>query len=405
MDNAQKKSALGFVFITLLIDITGWGIIIPVVPTLIKELIHGDISVASKYGGWLSFVYASMQFFFASILGGLSDKYGRRPIILSSLLGFSINFMIQALAPNIIWLFIGRIFSGITGASITTASAYIADISDEKNRAKNFGLIGVAFGLGFIIGPVLGGILGHYGSRVPFFAASALCLVNFVYGYFALPESLSKENRREFDWKRANPVGALLRLKKYPEILGLILALVFIYIAGHAVQTNWAFFTMYKFNWDERMVGISLGVSGLMAAIVQGGLIRYINPKIGNERSIYYGLMLYSLGMLLFAFASQSWMMFAFLVPYGLGGIAGPSLQSVISLQVPASEQGELQGALASLMSATSIIGPPLMTNTFYYFTHENAPFKFPGAPFFLAFILMFTSVVVAYYTFKVNKK
>lgn len=404
MENTKKKSAIGFIFITLLIDITGWGIIIPVVPTLIKELIHGDISLASKYGGWLSFLYASMQFLFASVLGGLSDKYGRRPIILSSLLGFSINFLIQALAPNIIWLFIGRIFSGITGASITTASAYIADVSDEENRAKNFGLIGVAFGLGFIIGPVLGGILGHYGSRIPFFAASALCLVNFVYGYFALPESLDKKNRRNFEWKRANPVGALLQLKKYPQILGLILVLVFVYIAGHAVQTNWAFFTMYKFNWNERMVGISLGVSGLMAAIVQGGLIRYINPKIGNERSIYYGLSLYALGMLLFAFASESWMMFAFLIPYGLGGIAGPSLQSVITSQVPRNEQGELQGTMASLMSATSIIGPPLMTNTFYYFTHEDAPFKFPGAPFFLAFLLMLAASIIAYYTLH-NKK
>ncbi|MGZ8565271.1 MAG: TCR/Tet family MFS transporter, partial [Kaistella sp.] len=375
---------------------------IPVVPKLIQELIHNpDLSVASQYGGWLSFAYAGMQFIFASVLGGLSDKYGRRPIILFSLLGFSLNFMIQALAPTIFWLFVGRLFSGVTGASITTASAYIADISTDEDRAKNFGMIGAAFGLGFIIGPVIGGILGQYGARVPFYAASVLCLVNFLYGWFILPESLDKEHRRPFNWRRANPVGSLMQLRKYPKILGLIAALVFVYIAGHAVQTNWTFFTMYKFNWTETLVGISLGVSGFMAALVQGYLIRFIQPKIGNEKSIFYGLMLYAVGMILFAFASESWMMFAFLIPYGLGGIAGPALQSVISAEVPKSEQGELQGALASLVSLTAIIGPPLMTNIFYYFTHDSAPFIFPGAPFFLGFLLMATSAVIVYFVFR----
>ena len=406
MKKNQKSAAIGFIFITLLIDITGWGIVIPVVPKLIQELIHNsDLSIASQYGGWLSFVYAAMQFIFASVLGGLSYKYGRRPIILFSLLGFSLNFYIQAIAPTIFWLFVGRIFSGVTGASITTASAYIADISTDEDRAKNFGMIGAAFGLGFIIGPVIGGLLGQYGARVPFYAASGLCLVNFLYGWFILPESLEKENRRAFNWKRANPVGSLLQLRKYPQILGLIGALVFVYIASHAVQTNWTFFTMYKFNWSEKMVGISLGISGFMAALVQGYLIRFIQPKLGNEKSIFYGLILYSIGMLLFAFAGKSWMMFAFLVPYGLGGIAGPALQSVISSQVPKNEQGELQGALASLVSLTAIVGPPLMTNTFYYFTHDSAPFLFPGAPFFLGFLLMAISVIITFYVFRKKKQ
>ncbi len=405
MKSNKKSAAIGFIFITLLIDITGWGIIIPVVPKLIQELIHADVSEAARYGGWLSTLYAVMQFLFAAVLGGLSDKFGRRPIILASLLGFAINFYIQAIAPTIFWLFIGRIFSGITGASITTASAYIADVSTDEDRAKNFGLVGAAFGLGFIIGPVIGGVLGQYGARVPFYAASGLCLINFLYGLFVLPESLPKENRRPFDWKRANPIGSLMGLKRHPELLGLIGALVLVYIAGHAMQTNWTFFTMYKFNWSEKLVGISLGVSGVMAALVQGVLIRYLQPKLGNERSIYYGLILYSIGMLLFAFASESWMMFAFLVPYGLGGICGPALQSVISSQVPNSEQGELQGALASLVSLTSIIGPPLMTNIFFYFTHDKAPFKFAGAPFFLGFVLMGISAFVAYYTFARNKR
>lgn len=405
MKSNQKSAAVGFIFVTLLIDITGWGIVIPVVPKLIEELINADISEAAKYGGWLSFLYAFMQFVFAPILGNLSDKYGRRPVILISLLGFSINFFIQAWAPTIFWLFVGRIFSGVTGASITTASAYIADISDDSNRSKNFGMVGAAFGLGFIIGPVIGGLLGQFGPRVPFIAAGILCLINFIYGTFILPESLEKKNRREFSWKRANPIGSLFQIKKHPEILNLMIAWFLVYIAGHAVQTNWAYFTMYRFSWDEKTVGISLGVMGAMTAFVQGYLIRKVHPKIGNEKSILYGIMFYSLGMLFFAFAGQPWMMYAILAVYCLGGIAGPALQSLISSKVPANEQGDLQGALTSVVSLTSIIGPVLMTNVFYYFTHDQAPFQFPGAPFFLGFILMAMSAYFVYYVFHKKKK
>lgn len=401
MENKKTKTAIGFIFITMLIDITGWGIIIPVIPKLIEELIHGDISEAAKYGGWLSFAYAFTQFIFAPLVGNLSDKYGRRPIILISLLGFAIDYVFLALSPNIIWLFIGRVIAGMTGASITTASAYIADISTEENRAKNFGLIGAAFGMGFIIGPVLGGLLGQFGSRVPFYAAAVLCLINFIYGYFILPESLDKDHRRAFEWKRANPIGSLFMLKKHPKISGLILVLILVYIGAHAVQSNWSYFTMYMFGWKEKEVGLSLGLIGLLVGLVQGVLIRWINPKIGNERSIYYGLGLYAIGMLLFAFATESWMMFAFLVPYCLGGICGPALQSVITGNVSKQEQGELQGALTSLMSATAIIGPPLMTNLFFYFTHDQAPFQVPGAPFFLAFIMLGMGTVIAYFNFK----
>lgn len=388
----------------MLIDITGWGIIIPVVPDLIKELIHADIGEAAKYGGWLGFAYAFTQFIFSPVVGNLSDKYGRRPIILISLFGFTIDYIFLALSPNIYWLFIGRIIAGVTGASITTASAYIADISTNEDRAKNFGLIGAAFGVGFIIGPVIGGLLGHYGSRVPFYAAAVLCLINFLYGYFILPESLDQDHRRPFDWKRANPIGSLKFLGKHPEISTMVISLILIYIAGHAVQSNWNYFTMYLFNWDVKMVGISLGIIGLLVGLVQGLLIRWINPKIGNERSIYYGLLLYAIGMLLFAFATESWMMFVFLVPYCLGGICGPALQSVITQNIPSNQQGELQGALTSLISATSIVGPPLMTNLFYYFTHKSAPFQFPGAPFFLGFILMLTSAFFVYFAFQKKK-
>ncbi|HPW98054.1 MAG TPA: TCR/Tet family MFS transporter [Flavobacterium sp.] len=401
MKQKEKSAAIGFIFITMLIDITGWGIIIPVIPKLIAELIQGDISEAAKYGGWLGFAFAFTQFLFAPLVGNLSDKYGRRPIILISLFAFALDYLLLAFSPTITWLFVGRIIAGLSGASITTASAYIADISTPENRAKNFGMIGAAFGLGFIIGPVLGGLLGQYGSRVPFYAAAILCMCNFLYGYFILPESLSKANRREFDWKRANPIGAIKRLKKYPQLIGIVVAIFLLYVGSHAVHSNWSFYTMYQFKWDERMVGISLGVVGLLVGIVQGGLIRWTSPRLGNEKSIYIGLALYTIGMLLFAFATESWMMFVFLIPYCLGGIAGPALQAVVSGNVPANEQGEIQGTLASLMSASAIIGPPMMTNTFYFFTHKEAPFEFAGAPFILGGFLMLLSTIIAFYALR----
>lgn len=401
MKKNQKQAAIGFIFITMLIDITGWGIIIPVIPKLIEELIQGDISEAAKVGGWLTFAYAITQFVFAPLVGNLSDKFGRRPIILISLFAFSMDYLLLAFAPTITWLFIGRIIAGLTGASITTASAYIADVSTAENRAKNFGMIGAAFGLGFIIGPVIGGLLGQFGSRVPFYAAAALCLLNFLYGYFILPESLPKSNRRNFSLKRANPIGAFLNLKKYPQLIGLVVSVFLLYVAAHAVHSNWSYFTMYQFKWDERMVGISLGVIGLLVGIVQGGLIRWINPKLGNEKSIYIGMGLYAIGMFLFAAASQSWMMFVFLIPYCLGGIAGPAMQAVISEQVPPNEQGEIQGTLSSLMSASAIIGPPMMSTVFYFFTHKEAPFQFAGAPFALGGLLMIVSTVIAYFSYK----
>ncbi|WP_395058637.1 TCR/Tet family MFS transporter [Flavobacterium sp.] len=403
MKENKKSPAIGFIFITMLIDIIGLGIIIPVIPKLIKELIHADISEAAKYGGWLIFTYAITQFIFSPLIGNLSDKYGRRPIILISLFGFSLDYLLLAFSPTITWLFVGRIIAGITGASITTASAYIADVSTPENRAKNFGLIGAAFGLGFIIGPVIGGFLGQYGARIPFYAAAILCMVNFLYGFFILPESLAKENRRDFSWKRANPIGAILNLKKYPTLIGLIVATFILYVASHAVQSNWSYFTIYKFGWDEKMVGISLGVVGLLVGIVQGGLIRYTNPRLGNNKSIFIGMALYCIGMFLFAVASKDWMMFVFLIPYCLGGISGPALQSVVSGQVPATEQGEIQGTMTSMMSASSIIGPPMMSSVFYFFTHKTAPFQFAGAPFVLGGFLMLISLGIAYKSLKKN--
>jgi DHA1 family tetracycline resistance protein-like MFS transporter len=401
----NRKAAIGFIFVTLLIDVTGFGVIIPVMPKLIGDLLGtNDVSIASTYGGWLTFAYAFMQFLFAPILGNLSDKYGRRPVLLFSLFGFGIDYIFLSFAPSIWWLFVGRIIAGITGASFTTASAYIADISTPENRAQNFGMIGAAFGLGFILGPMIGGLLGEFGARIPFFVAAGLALTNWLYGYFVLPESLSKENRRGFEWRRANPLGSLMQLKKYPGVGELVISLVLIYIAAHAVQSNWSFFNIEKFQWTPKMIGISLGLVGLLVGGVQGGLVRVINPKIGNEKSVYFGLGLYALGLLLFAFASESWMMFVFLIPYCLGGICGPALQAIISGHVPPNEQGELQGALTSLMSVTSIVGPLLMTGSFSYFTGPNKPFYFPGISFLIGAVLMLIAAILAYHALKTEK-
>lgn len=397
----KKQAALGFIFVTLLIDIIGLAIIIPVFPKLIEKLIHGNISEASRYSGLLLVAYAVMQFLFSPLVGNLSDKYGRRPVLLFSLLGFGIDYLFLAFAPTIGWLFVGRIIAGITGASFTTASAYIADVSTPEKRAQNFGMIGVAFGLGFIIGPVIGGVLGKMDTHYPFYAAAALALLNAAYGFFILPESLAKENRRDFDIKRANPLGSLLQLKKYPSVIGLAVSIFIIYFAAHAVQSVWTFYTIEKFKWTEDVVGYSLGFIGLMIALVQGGLIRIAIPKLGQERSIWIGLMLYALGMLLFGLATKGWMMFAFMIPYALGGIAGPALQGVMTSEVPPNAQGELQGGLTSLMSLSSVFGPWFMTYTFYYFTSPKAPVFLPGAPYFIASALMLLSAALAVRSFK----
>lgn len=393
----NRKAAIGFIFLTLLIDVTGLGIIIPVLPKLIQELIHGNISIASEYGGWLTFTYAIMQFVFSPFLGNLSDKFGRRPVLLFSLFGFGVDYVFLSFAPTIGWLFVGRAIAGITGASYTTATAYIADVSKAEDRAKNFGMIGAAFGLGFIIGPVIGGLLGQYGSRVPFMVAAALTFLNFMYGYLVLPESLSVENRRSFSWKRANPFGAFKHLNKYPAVAALALSFFLSYMAGQSVQSVWAFFGIERFQWSEKIIGISLGMVGLLVGLVQGVLIRFINPILGNTKSIYAGFIMYSIGLVLFACATQGWMMFIFLIPYCLGGISGPALRSIITGHVPANEQGELQGALTSLISATSILSPVIMTSLFAHFTSKASSVYFPGAPFILGAVFMIIGGMVAY--------
>ena len=404
---SNRTPALGFIFVTLLIDVIGFGIIIPVMPNLIIELAgltpntpHA-ISYASEIGGWMIAAYAIMQFVCAPIVGALSDRYGRRPVLLGSLFGFGIDYLFLALAPTLWWLFVGRIIAGVMGASFTTAGAYIADISTPEKRAQNFGLIGAAFGLGFIIGPMMGGLLAEFGSRTPFFVCAGLTLLNWLFGFFILPESLKEENKRAFEWKRANPVGTLKNLVRYPVIAGLIVALAFIYISAHAVQTNWSYYVIEKFSWKPSDIGWSLAVVGLAFAVIQGGLIRFIIPKLGQERSVYVGLGLYALGFLLYGIATDGWMMYPIIIVYCLGSIAGPALQGIMSSAIPANEQGELQGGFTSLMSLAAILGPIMMNGVFAWFTGNAAPVYFPGAAMVLGAVLTLISSLLARNTLK----
>ncbi|MGI4867200.1 MAG: TCR/Tet family MFS transporter [Janthinobacterium lividum] len=392
----KRPAALAFIFVTILIDVIGLGIIIPVMPSLIEQLTGEGISQAAKYGGYLSFAYAAAQFFFAPVMGGLSDRFGRRPVLLASLLGLGCDYLFLALAPTLGWLFVGRVVAGITGASFTTATAYIADVSPPEKRAQNFGLVGAAFGLGFIVGPLLGGFFGEFGPRVPFIAAAGLSLLNFLYGLFLIPESLPASQRRPFEWARANALASLLRLGKYPQIIGLVAALVLLYLAGSATQSVWTFYTILKFGWGLRLISYSLGVVGLGALVVQGGLVRVAIPKLGPARSMVIGILCYVVGFVLFAFASQGWMMFAFTAVYALGGLAGPAMQGAISSQVPPTEQGELQGTLTSLISATGVVGPLFMTSLFTFFTSKAAPVYFPGMPFLVGAGLTVVALLIA---------
>jgi DHA1 family tetracycline resistance protein-like MFS transporter len=349
------------------------------------------------------FWFAMMQFVFSPILGSLSDRFGRRPVLLLSLFGFGIDFLLLAFAPSLSWLFVGRILAGIMGASYTTASAYIADISTDDNRSKNFGMLGAAFGLGFIIGPGVGGLLAQWGVRVPFIACAILSLLNWMYGYFILPESLPADRRRPFEWKRANPIGAFINISRHKTIIGFLLVFFLLYLGAQAVMTNWQYYTMLKFGWEERAIGISIMTVGIIVALVQGVLVRVVNPRIGNSNAMLIGLSLYTIGMLGFGLApTGTWMMIAIL-PYCLGGINGPAIQSLMTESVPSNSQGELQGIITSVQSITSIIGPVMMAGIFSHFTTSGNT-NFPGAAFVTAAFLMLLALVIAWLTIRSKK-
>jgi DHA1 family tetracycline resistance protein-like MFS transporter len=399
----KHSAALGFIFVTLFIDVLGLAVIIPVMPTLLETLGHVDVSTAAQYSGYLTFTYASMQFLFSSVVGNLSDRYGRRPVLLSSLVGFGIDYVFMAFAPTIAWLFVGRVIAGITGASTSTATAYIADISTGKNRAANFGLVGAASGVGFIVGIAMGSFLGEINVRLPFMAAAAFALINATYGYFVLPESLAPRNRRKFEWKKSNPISSLRNLARYPALTGLITAFSLVYIAQKAVEYVMSFYVTLKFDWALKSIGYLGFFIGLVLVAIQGGLIRFTIPKYGQEKNIIAGLLFYTLGLTLIAFATQGWMMYVFMIPYCLGGISGPSLQGMITSTVSAKEQGELQGSLAGISSLAVIVGPLLMSSVFHIFTHKNTSAYFPGAPYILGAILMLISTFMAIRSFKKN--
>ena len=378
--------AFVFVFIAVLIDAVGFGIILPVLPQLIMQLTGLPIDRAAQYGGALTFVYALMQFFCAPILGNLSDQFGRRPVLLFALLALGCDYLIMGCAPVIGWLFIGRMIAGVAGASFTPAYAYVADISEPARRAQNFGLLGAAFGIGFILGPAIGGLLGGLGPRAPFFVAGALALANTAFGYFALPESLPRESRRPFRWARANPLGTLVQMRKLPAVSALLVAL-FLWQLGHQVfPSTWAFYGITQFHWSSREVGYSLAFVGLVMAIAQGLLTRTLIPRLGGERrAAAAGMAAALVAYLGYAFATQGWMVYVVSLSAFLFALTYPSMNALASQQTPANAQGELQGAVACLYSLSSIVGPPLMTQVFSYFTSPTAPVFFPGAAFLAA--------------------
>jgi len=386
-----SRFALAFIFITMLVDTIGLGIIIPVTPKIIAELTGEGLSEAARWGGWLMFVFAAMQFFCAPVMGNLSDRFGRRPVLILSLAALSIDYAITGLAPTIYWLFAGRILSGMAGATYPTVNAYIADVSPPEKRAANFGLTGAAFGVGFIVGPAIGGIVGDaFGARMPFFVAAGVAIANALFGLLVLKESLPANRRRTFELWRANPVGSLFALNRYPMVFGLIGVMVLTQLAHDALPATWTYYTMLKFHWTSADVGYSLMAVGALTAVSFGVLPRLVIPKIGETNAVYVGFLCATLGYAGYAFSANPWQLYGWMVIWALAGIGNPALNSIMSKQVPANEQGELQGAVASVSSLTSVAAPVVMTSLFAYFTSAGALVYFAGASFFAAALFEF---------------
>ena len=392
----KRTPGLVFIFITLLIDMLGAGLLVPILPSFISHLMHSGLDKAARHYGLLMSLYGAMQFIFAPILGALSDRYGRRPILLLSLLFTGVDYVIMALAPSLVWLYIGRVLSGITGASFTAANAYVADVSPPEKRAQNFGIFGAAFGIGFIIGPAAGGLLGSVGERLPFWIAAALAFANLLYGWFILPESLKPENRRRVSWREANPVGAMFVLLKYPVVWGLTGALATSNLGMQCLNSTWVLFTTAKFGWDIRANGICMAVFGLIALIYQIGLGRILLPRLGDRRTMLLGNVVGTLECLGYALSPRGWMVYPIMLIGGFGFLAGPATQSLLSRQVRENEQGVLQGALSSLGSLAAILGPFIGSSMFSYFTQPGRDPRAPSAPVFLSAILYVVATVLA---------
>ena len=391
----RPKLAFAFIFVTVLLDSIGFGIIMPVVPHLIMDITGDGLADAARIAGLLMFTFAAMQFIASPILGNLSDRYGRRPILLFSLLAMGCNFLLMGWAPTLIWLFFGRIISGGSASTYGTANAYIADTFPPEKRAQYFALLGAGFGMGFIVGPAIGGFLGEFGPRTPFFAAAGLTFINVIYGFFVLPESLKPENRRAFHLARANPLAAIRQLWQYPVVV-MLLFVSFFYSLGHfALPSVWAFFTIEKFQWTPRDIGISLSAVGVAMIFVQAYLIRLVLPLWGPMKTAVVGLIATAISFFGYAFIPFAWMMYVVIAIGALQGFVMPSIQSMMSGRVPANAQGELQGAIGSLNGLVTIISPPFMAELFAYFSGPEAPLYFPGAPFFAAAILTLLALVL----------
>ena len=390
-----RKHALAFIAVTLLLDTIGFGLIMPVYPRLLVELTGESLSRAAVYGGWLGFVFAAMQFAFAPILGNLSDRYGRRRVILFAVGALGIDYIIMGFAPTLAWLFVGRAIAGAAGASFTPAYAYVADITPPEKRAQNFGVVSAAFGIGFIIGPAIGGLLGTLGPRAPFFAAAALSLINFCYGFFVLPESLPPERRRAFEWRRANPLGTLTQMKKHPVVLGLLGALFLWGLGNQVMPSTWAFYTKFRFGWSEAMIGASFAVVGVVMASSQLIVMRLLVPRLGERRVALIGIASGMVGYAGFGLATAGWMMFALLVTWFVAATVMPTTNALMSRRVSPDAQGELQGAVAGLFSLSAIIGPPIMTHLFARFTAPESSVHVPGAAFLAAAVLAFGCLLI----------
>jgi DHA1 family tetracycline resistance protein-like MFS transporter len=399
----NTKFAFVFIFITIIIDSTGLGIIIPSLPSLVADVSNVGVSESAKYYGIILGSYALMQFIFSPIIGSLSDHYGRRPILLMSLFGLGLDYVFMYFAPSIAWLVIGRCLSGMFGASYTTASAYIADISTPENKTKNFGLVGAAFGIGFIIGPAIGCLLGDFNMRAPFLFAAGLSLLNLIYGAFVLKESLALENRRNFSFTRANPIGAFFQLKKYKNFAWVFVVIFLLFFGAMAIQSTWNYYTMEKFGWKIKDVGLSLTFVGICIALIQGALAGTLSKKIGNIKTAYLSISITIITMILIGAASQSWMIYCLMLPYAFSGLADPAIRAILSNKTSESEQGELQGVITSVLSIAEILGPPIMMALFYFFTtHTKSPIY--GIPFYFGALIVTVALILFYRIVKKEK-
>ena len=377
-------------------DMLAFGIIAPVLPDLIRQFEGGDFARASDMIGYFGFVWATMQFIFSPLLGAWSDRFGRRPVILISCFGLAFDYVIMALAPNLAWLFLGRVISGITTSNISTAYAYVTDVTPPERRAKAFGLISAVFGFGFILGPAVGGYLGNINLRFPFWAAAVLSLANALYGFFILPESLPKERRAATAWHMANPLGSLKLFRSHRELAGLSIVVALYYLAHQSLPSMWAIYTEYRYAWNRRDVGLSLAVVGLCAAVVSGVLVGPVVKRFGERRTLLSGLVFGTLGFLAFGLATRGWIVLATIPLIALWGIAAPAIQSLMSQRVDPSSQGKLQGAINSLRALTGMAGPLLFTQIFAVAISPRATLHFPGAPYYLAALLLFSSLLLA---------